>query len=648
MQPDKIEITTQDIEYAEKVILSQGDIFDVERRNFISDLRTLDLQAVPGSGKTTALLAKLLILEKYLPFNDGSGVLVVSHTNNAVDEIKNKIGKYAPRLFLYPNYVGTIQGFVDRFLAIPFYSNKYNKRPIRIDNETYCEHHYIPRGAWGWLNNRADNLLFNIRLIGEDELIIGFPGKQLPLGKQTPTYRAILKLKSDMVERGYLCFDDAYILAFQYILQNPRVRTILQKRFRFIFVDEMQDMDTHQHDILEQLFFDNGRSRSTFQRIGDKNQAIFSGEIKLGNIWKDRDIILTLRGSYRLNPKIANVINSFALSPIEIEGRKKNRDGSDILIMPHVIVFDDASRNQVIQRFSEIIRSLQSTNEIPSDPDHEFKAIAWRKEHEESEKLGLKDYYPTFEEQAHKPTMYYETLANYLIICIRGNQTLEVFHKNILNAFLKILRLENITDGSNRAYTKQNLFNHLKDNYPETYESLKLKLYQWSIGLVRGEFKNILSEIRAYIPQIVGCFAKTISEARAFINNDPVISSPAASGENSLITGNVCKINEIKIEVSTVHSSKGQTHTATLYLETYYYVDGKGINAKSYESQRLAQQFKNNPMSETAGVRVKHSARMVYVGISRPTHLLCFAVHKDRFERYLNDLDETVWKIERM
>jgi DNA helicase-2/ATP-dependent DNA helicase PcrA len=79
-----ISFTDQDIEYAESILLKAGQKFDDERVEFLKDLNTLDLQAVPGSGKTTALLAKLLIFERYMPFKDGSGILVISHTNAAI------------------------------------------------------------------------------------------------------------------------------------------------------------------------------------------------------------------------------------------------------------------------------------------------------------------------------------------------------------------------------------------------------------------------------------------------------------------------------------------------------------------------------------------------------------------------------------
>ena len=139
MQADKIQISDEDIKFAEKILLKEGQSFDPDGRAFIRNLDTIDLQAVPGSGKTTALLAKLIILENYMPFKDGSGVLVLSHTNAAVDEIKNRIGKYCPKLFAYPNFIGTIQSFVDQFLAKPFYAMEYMKRIYRIDNEIYEE-----------------------------------------------------------------------------------------------------------------------------------------------------------------------------------------------------------------------------------------------------------------------------------------------------------------------------------------------------------------------------------------------------------------------------------------------------------------------------------------------------------------------------
>lgn len=128
----KINITDDDISYAEKILLPNGKEFDAERKAFIRNLNTIDLQAVPGSGKTTALLAKLITLERKLPFADGSGILVLSHTNAAIDEIRNKIQKHCPKLFSYPNFVGTIQSFVDEFWQFHFTFQYTRENPIGL------------------------------------------------------------------------------------------------------------------------------------------------------------------------------------------------------------------------------------------------------------------------------------------------------------------------------------------------------------------------------------------------------------------------------------------------------------------------------------------------------------------------------------
>ena len=111
--------------------------FDDESKDFIKCLDSKDIQACPGAGKTTSLVAKLDIIASQMPFKDNSGILVLTHTNVAVDEIKAKLGANAKILLSYPNHVGTFQSFVNKFLAIPMYVKLVGKRPERIDNEIY-------------------------------------------------------------------------------------------------------------------------------------------------------------------------------------------------------------------------------------------------------------------------------------------------------------------------------------------------------------------------------------------------------------------------------------------------------------------------------------------------------------------------------
>ncbi|MBE5810401.1 MAG: hypothetical protein E7318_05625 [Clostridiales bacterium] len=85
-----IEINDQDIDDIEKLL---GNVeFDRPRRDIIKDLSSFDVQAFPGSGKTTVLIAKLAILAKKWPFTH-KGICVLSHTNVAREEIEYRLGQ---------------------------------------------------------------------------------------------------------------------------------------------------------------------------------------------------------------------------------------------------------------------------------------------------------------------------------------------------------------------------------------------------------------------------------------------------------------------------------------------------------------------------------------------------------------------------
>lgn len=116
---DILEIDNKELEIVESILLAKGCHFANDAKNVIRCWESVDVAACPGSGKTTVLLAKLKLLADRMPFQNGSGVCVLSHTNVAVNEIKTKLSDYADILMSYPNYVGTIQSFIDQFVTKP-------------------------------------------------------------------------------------------------------------------------------------------------------------------------------------------------------------------------------------------------------------------------------------------------------------------------------------------------------------------------------------------------------------------------------------------------------------------------------------------------------------------------------------------------
>ncbi|MCW5641532.1 MAG: ATP-dependent helicase [Rhodoferax sp.] len=667
-----LSVSPDDFAYAERTLLPAGESFDEERRRFIRNMGTLDLLAVPGSGKTTALLAKLLILDRQPPRRNGAGILVISHTNAAIDEIRNRIGPHCTQLFRYPNFVGTIQRFVDEFLAIPYYISWYRKAPMSIDDTVHDRRFADPpfrikaftdrenknarwflkanmkRLRWSWVDDKA-------------VLTDGYGGKTIefrkPRGNTKPqnysdwnaSERArvgawVRAFKLVMLKAGYLSYDDAYFLALVALSKNGLLKLLLQKRFAFAFVDEMQDMERHQYELLEGIFFDAGASQVGYQRIGDKNQSIFDGRPSAATeFWRNREVTLELNGSYRLGPMLAGVVSTFAVSPIRIDGRGTNCDGSSVMIKPRIMVYSDATRPVVIQRFASIVRELANANLLPLTEKTRCKAVGWTTK-AEANKTRLSDYYPQYARGTPRGRVERTTLASDLAISAMSVNSFGPIEKSIVDALLWVLQLENAKDPAGRPFVRQSLREFMMNEHPNEWQSYQTNIYRWCLRIAEGKLGEALQDIRQQLPAFCSQFGRNVEASKNFVFGGLEDVPAAFETTSPQVERNVLTHDGVRVEVATVHRVKGETHTATLYLETFYEKCGGG----SYESERLASQFQGQPLNDKMHDLVRQSAKMIYVGFSRPTHLLCFAMHESRFEKIEAHICLNTWDIVRL
>lgn len=658
MLPEEMKVTSEDIAFAEGILLPDGEHFDEERVAFIKNLSTIDLQAVPGSGKTTALLAKLLIIERYLPLGDGSGVLVISHTNVAVDEIKNKIGNYCPKLFSYPNFVGTIQSFVDKFLAIPYGHNYLNTGFRWIDSDLYQDSlykkfktiewstKYDKPGSLFWRkyyngclseakNNKANaSKLYEEKLKSAvsflyldvtDSKIKTFYDNTTILGDpKNKKYHALKTIIEELIDRGIISYEYAYHFAMAYCCRAPIIKKLLQMRFVYVFVDEMQDMELHQYDLLEGLFC---CDTVVYQRIGDKNQAIFSGRVSLEEIWIDRDTMLTLKGSYRLSTQTASVVDNFALDPsLNIEGRMEQD------IVPCLIVYSNDSIDKVLSTFTQLIKD-KIPEKTMSAQKYPIKCIGWIGKEKEEGKITLKDYFSGYERKLLYVKVNHPNLLCHLTswrMASKQRHILNSIRKSILDAFIRVLQMEQVTRENGREFHVRSLYNLFRDCHRDFYESFILKIHEWSWNVFKGKYNETAGEIRIFLPSLLALFDATVDKSKEFVESTDVHEeyNMAEAPEQSEANVFSCEDTELQVQVGTVHSAKGETHLATLYVETFY--QGK------YESENLSVCYcgdgHNLSSNKNRDKRKKESIKIAYVGMSRPNHLLCVAIHKDRYE----------------
>ncbi len=275
-------ITDEDIQSTEKWLLPEGQQFDEKRREVIKYLKSKDILACPGSGKTTVLLAKLIIISQQLPLDNNQGICVLTHTNVAIDTITHRIGIPAGKLFEYPNHFGTIQSFVDKYLTIPAYIEKYGYRPDKIDKNWYDakldqQKRFLGKKAFAFCKrnesykNYPFSICFDDFLVSPDNKCVSL---RLDLNKpdEKEIYSRLLALKKRVLDFGILSFDDAYHLALRYLDNHQGIKSLFSRRFAYVFIDEMQDTDARQISILDSIFNDS----VVMQRLGDINQSIFS------------------------------------------------------------------------------------------------------------------------------------------------------------------------------------------------------------------------------------------------------------------------------------------------------------------------------------------------------------------------------------
>lgn len=644
------------IDGVEQMFLPQGASFDEERRNFIKRLSSCDLLAVPGSGKTTALLAKLACVVQSNDNNDG--ILVLSHTNTAVNEIKNKLeGKFGV-LFNYPNCVCTVQEFVDTFLAIPFYENINHSSVDYIDKDRYEEElEYelarIRDKRIGYLKNKKydfKKIRFGIkdgnRTVGEDiscnELKYVIPGTWAGHEDENKAFvvSKILEVKNRILQKGVLHYDDCYFLADSYISDHPEIISFLRKRFKYIFVDEAQDLAKHQVEILDKLF---NCDECVLQRVGDINQSIYH-KVSEDTVWEPRNVMYITR-SQRLTSEIADVVNAFTLNRYtDNQGHALfNVVGNRILtnpIPPYLLLYEEGTMGNLENAFRDIINHYSLTETIEAQK-YGFHIIGWNGNKEEDydiNKLRLEDIFLQFVVSKNATKVVLTTLSDYIQLG-RTENTLRECRISILSALCTALRLSGTKDVNSRNYTPNSLYKYViqQEQYKDDFEKA---IYDMAVLLVTKQYEAGYNKLKDFLRNqfvIIMPFQEN-QPLRDFLGDrfNLIVEDASSVVHNQA---------DFPIEISTVHHVKGMTHCATMYVETFYY---------EYECNHLIKETRGGLASSPffkdtcniTGKRAMQAMKMLYVGMSRPTHLLCYASLKQNWnDARLQKMRDAGWQV---
>lgn len=578
-----IKINERDIENVENKF---NLTFDEERRTAILNLKTTDIVACAGSGKTTMMCAKIDILTNKQPFSNNKGIAVLSLTNVAIEQIKNKLGN-EHNIFKYPNYCETIQKFVTKYVLNSWYNLMHNKKIEAIDNDFFVLRFKEK------VEYKKIKYLEKINFIFEDIYTDGvdiFYNEQKIEDKQFARLRndtnreyinEIKNAKLQLIDEGILNYRDAFEIATRYLKENKRLKEYIKQRFQFCFVDEMQDCRKWEKNFLDECFSD-----ICFQRIGDPNQQIYEN-----TYWFPSNYI-KIDKSIRNSVNIAEFARKFEDLPNEMIGNIQNN------IKVKIFLYNTSNISNVKDKFIEEIKK----EKLNERKDAIFKIIGKVYKENSNGKIELSNFCGCTNEIENYNMFFNKTLQQ------NNNRIMATFIDVMYYLYIKIDKKnkENIKN-KKEFCNKINAFINREDLYKKLKNITKEKLIDFS----KKYFKKILINI--------------FSNKDYFSNTyDEIINKK----ENNTVTLMPYIKDGVKVDFNTIAGVKGETHTATLVCETFY---------RYYDIEYILNKYiKHNTKTKTS----KDFLHSTYVAFTRPTDMLCIAIREEVYNKFKEEIDK--------
>lgn len=631
-------VTDEDIDWVCDLMKLRA--LDGARRDFLKALASVDVAACPGSGKTTLVVAKLALLARKWQSNT-RGICVLSHTNVAREEIEHRLGgtDVGQRLLGYPHFIDTIHGFVNRFLALPWLlSAGYRVTAIDNDLTTRVRRRHLGEKDYRRLNGYLEQKFksFDGLRINTANFAAPLADGTFPCGAHTDMHKLAVSALQYAAEQGYFCYDEIFVLGEALLAQQPELPAVLQQRFPFVLIDEMQDTSEQQGSFLQRLF-PRGSSAIAVQRVGDPNQAIFEGNGGLAtDAFPDPARCISIADSFRFDASIASLATTFAHSPVLPAGLKGQRGtGEAGAGLQHTIfVFPDNDVSMVLDAYGQHVLAA-----VPAELIGKGAVTAIGAVHKSFEDIGtdhqhypktVAHYWEGYQSSKSRSGHHPRTLVEY----IRAAQAIAdgggPIHQCVDNVASGIAHLANLQAG--QANLKARSRQHLQidqllreaDQPKATYKSLLTRFLIDREVLTRASWTALCPELKILGAALGG------GDAASIATNDFLAWSEAAqvrlpgASEQELAAGpNVYRYSNgqanVDIRLSSIHLAKGQTHLATLVLETFNqshflhtlmpWLVGKHQNGAKCTSEKAAQRL-----------------LQAYVAMTRPTHLLCLAV----------------------
>ncbi len=268
------------------------------------------LLAVPGSGKTTVMIARLGYMTRVCGI-DPRSILAITYSVAGTKEMQKR---YQRAFGACDVEFRTINGFcatmINRYEKVKgrkaFELIEKDESVSSILRTVMAEQGMFPtendlREVKTAITYCKNSMLSD----SEIEKEVKLEGKSF-----IDIYRAYESYKR---ERRLMDYDDQLVYGYTILKNHPEVNAVYADRFKYVCVDEAQDTSKLQHEIIKELVSKNG---NVFM-VGDEDQSIYGFRaaypralLDFRNTYPDAKI-LTISNNYRSTKSIVRAADSF-------------------------------------------------------------------------------------------------------------------------------------------------------------------------------------------------------------------------------------------------------------------------------------------------------------------------------------------------
>jgi DNA helicase-2/ATP-dependent DNA helicase PcrA len=299
---------------------AQRDIVEAEDAHYL-------VVASAGSGKTRVLTERVRHLLEVRKIR--SRILALTFTNKAADEMRQRLRALSD--LSERAYIGTIHSFCQSLIEAHGNVIGYSRMPAILERESdriamleevftqsaelsgYLRKQQTPKEKRAFLYG----VLEKISLCKRDWRKYGAISEgEWDSAEETQVF---LEYQRHLSSQGVIDFDDILLVAYRILSERPAIAAIYNRTYRYLFVDEAQDLNPVQYALVRIL----GEGAASVLLVGDPNQAIYgfngsSKDFMLQDFRKDFSAKrVDLRENYRSSRAVISAANGLYADTID-------------------------------------------------------------------------------------------------------------------------------------------------------------------------------------------------------------------------------------------------------------------------------------------------------------------------------------------